>query len=121
MQKIVFCFALFLSHYVIAASYDYSVEMKESDGTVTHMGDIRINVVDSNQNDVRENSNPDLLNQIQDYIKGRFRRYNVNIKVAGDAVTLTGTVSSDHDKQSIENEIRRFPGVNKVDNQLQVK
>lgn len=118
MYKIIFSLSFLLTGYITAATYDYSVEMKESDGTVKHLGDVQVNVVDNQMID--EGYNPELLNQIQNHVKGTYKGYNINVKVEGDIVTLQGTVNSAQDKENIENEIQKFPGIKKINNQLQV-
>jgi hypothetical protein len=101
-------------------TYDYSVDMRESDGTVQHMGDVRVNVTQEGSYMQESNTNAQLLNSIQDYIKNSYREYNINIHIQDGVVTLQGLVKSDSDKKSIENAVMQFDGVKKVENKLQV-
>jgi hyperosmotically inducible periplasmic protein len=46
---------------------------------------------------------------------------NVKIITADGVVTLRGPVENPHEKEAIEAKARQFAGINKVDNQLEVK
>lgn len=123
MKKLVILFAGFamFSNDVKAATYDYSVEMKESDGTVTHMGDVQVNINQEGENaELPNEANQTLLNKIQNTIKSSYQDYNINVKLMPEAVILTGTVKSEQDKRQIEQDILKIDGVKKVDNRLQV-
>lgn len=125
MQKkhlLVACLALY-SSVAGAAAYDYSVEMKESDGNVRN-GNIRINLIPNGKEDAKgvddHHDNAQLLGRIQNLIQSSYRKYNINIHLQGDVVTLVGVVESDSDKRNIEKDILKINGVKKVENKLQV-
>lgn len=65
--------------------------------------------------------NEKLLNQILNYIKNHYHGFNIIVYVNEGIITLKGMVKSDEDKDSIENEVKGFAGVHKVQNELQVK
>jgi hyperosmotically inducible protein len=46
---------------------------------------------------------------------------NIKIITADGVVTLRGPVQSRHEKEAIEAKARQFAGINKIDNQLEVK
>lgn len=126
MKKIVLIQSLvLLTAFAGAADYNYSVQMKESDGTVRNMGDVQINV---NQEalgtprlvNAENNTNVQLISKIQNYIKSTYQGYNVTLKVSEGVVYLHGIVSSEQDKKNIEAAILKMDGVKKVDNQIKV-
>lgn len=72
-----------------AATYDYSVEMKESDGSVHKMGDVQVNInQEGEESQSSASHNNDLLNKIQNQIRNNYREYNVNINIRDGVVTL---------------------------------
>lgn len=110
-----------------AASYDYSIDMTDSEGNVQHMGDMQVNIYQEGDsrsqtsNGTEDNSkNAMLLHKIQSAIKSSYKEYNINIHLREGVVTLQGVVRSDNDKMNIENEVLKIEGIKKVNNQLQV-
>lgn len=61
-----------------------------------------------------------ILGEVQDAIKRSYRNYNINIRIFDGIVTLTGVVNSEHEKQTVENKVRKVQGVKKVNNQITV-
>ena len=117
-----------LTAYLAAADYHYSVQMKESDGSVHNMGDVHINVnQDANAAPgapklvtADNNANAQLLAKVQDYIRSHYQGYNITVKLVDGIVHLSGIVRSDQDQKSIEEAVSKMSGVKKVDNQLKV-
>jgi small conductance mechanosensitive channel len=63
-----------------------------------------------------------LTTRIQDALKGLFSKYsNVNVSVNNGMVTLKGTVSSQSDKDNLEQIVNKIPGVSGVNNQITVQ
>ncbi len=122
MKKIILIQSLLLTAFAGAAEYNYSVQMKESDGSVHNMGDVQINVNQDTPKQVtaENNANAQLIAKIQDYIKSNYQNYNINVKVIGGVVQLSGTVSREQDRKSLEEAVSKLDGVKKVDNQIQV-
>jgi hypothetical protein len=60
---------------------------------------------------------PELQNSVQAVLRNRA---NVNFTVTGTTVELTGQVSSDRERRTIEGMVRMTPGVRNVQNALQV-
>lgn len=121
------CFTLFTA-IAGAASYDYSVEMRESDGQVQHLGDVRINVNQEGQDtqdkgkeeSAQNDANVRLLSAVKSAIQQSYHHYNINVHLSNGVVTLSGVVGSDQDKKAIEKDIQKINGVKKVENRLQV-
>ena len=63
----------------------------------------------------------DLNRTVEGQLKTTFKNYNFNYTIKDGIVTLTGVVNSNQDKEAIEQEFKRIPGVKKVINSLQVK
>ncbi len=122
MKKELILVAILYSSFAVAETktYDYSVEMRESDGTVKNMGDIQVNINREDSTMGEGNQNAHLLNNIQNYIKSSYREYNISIHIQDGVVTLQGVVKSDSDKKNIESAVMQFDGVKKVENNLQV-
>lgn len=125
MKKIILIQSFVLiAAFATAADYNYSVQMKESDGSVHNMGDVHINV---NQDALgkpmpvnSDNVNVQLITKIQDYIKANYQGYNVTVKIIDGVVHLNGIVNSSQDRKSIEEAILKMDGVKKVENQITV-
>lgn len=126
MKKIVLIQSFFLlAAFANAADYNYSVQMKESDGSVHNMGDVQININEEALGKPKpvtaeNNANVQLLTKIQDYIKSNYQGYNITVKLIGGVVHLNGTASSEQDKKNIEAAISKMDGVKSVDNQVVV-
>jgi hypothetical protein len=129
MRKIVLIQSfVLLTAFAGAAEYNYSVQMKESDGSVHNMGDVRINVNQDTQAapgtpklvTADNNANAQLIAKIQAYIKANYQGYNVTVKLIDGVVHLNGIVSSGQDRKNIEDAILKMDGVKKVDNQIKV-
>lgn len=126
MKKIVLIQSfVLLTAFAGAADYNYSVQMKESDGSVHDMGDVHINVNQEGLGTPKpvtadNNANVRLIAKIQDYIKSHYQGYNISIKLIDGVVHLNGIVSSGQDRKSIEDAILKIEGVKKVDNQIKV-
>lgn len=119
------CGLIFSLNMAEAASYNYSVDMTDSEGKVQHMGDVQVNINQEGATttegmDMNMEANHPLLDKIQNYIKSSYKEFNINIHIKDGVVTLQGVVRSENDKKNIENAISKFEGVKKVDNKLQV-
>ena len=82
------------------------------------------NSFDNSSNDKNassEEANQALVKQIQDTIKNSYRNYNINIRVKDGKVFLTGNVSTDADRSTIEADVKNIAGVKSVSNELEVR
>ena len=69
----------------------------------------------------QEEANDQLLSDIQNSIQKSFKNYNINVRIFNNTVILTGTVSSEQDKDDIEKMVGKLKGVKKITNHLQVE
>lgn len=123
-----------------SAIKDERMKVKVEDGVVTLDGDVDwafqknaaqsqienlLGVKRINNNLIVKNSMP--VKDIKQKIKAAFHRSatidseKVNIEITGTKVTLKGTVRSWAEKHDAESAVWAAPGINEVDNQLEVK